>query len=210
MLATLTRPLAAQKMATPAGEAPGPWILGTVGVGKGDDPKIPKTTALKGIAIEVGEKGEAAVAYDLDLCRMAGAWTGKFTTPMNLMSRGDYPTAMGNVAFTTVALPGFASGDTATSMEGPWTDSRPEPFGPLPPGQPRFKGFHTSGGKVILKWDTAEAEVLEMPGYEDVAGVKFFTRTFEVRLRSGGLRIDLGEQPGKLGEAEEAGQPVNS
>src|ERR1700710_572441 len=96
-----------QKRATPAGEAPGTWILGTIGVGKGEDPKTPKTTALKGIAIKVGDHGEAAVAYDLDLGRVVGAWTGKFTTPMNLMSRGDYPTAMGEVAFTTDAVPGF-------------------------------------------------------------------------------------------------------
>src|SRR5258705_13396050 len=85
----LTLPVAAQKMATPPGEAPGPWILGTIGVGQGDGLKTPKTTALKGIAIKVGEKGEAAVAYDLDLCQMVGAWTGKFTSPMNLMSRGE-------------------------------------------------------------------------------------------------------------------------
>lgn len=92
---------AAQKAAT--GEAPGPWILGTIGVGRNPDGAI-KTTeategsgsggegrvALKGLAIKVGEHGEAAVAYDLDLCRMVGAWTGKFTTPMNLMSRGEY------------------------------------------------------------------------------------------------------------------------
>jgi hypothetical protein len=73
LLLALTLPLAAQKMATPAGEAPGPWILGTIGVGKTADPKVPQTTALKGIAIKVGEHGEAAVAYDLDLCRMVGA-----------------------------------------------------------------------------------------------------------------------------------------
>ena len=54
-----------QKAQTPAGEAPGPWLLGTIGVGK--------TTALKGLAIKVGEN--AAVCYDLDLCRMTGAWT---------------------------------------------------------------------------------------------------------------------------------------
>ena len=101
-------------MATPAGEAPGPWILGTIGVGKTADPKVPQTTALKGIAIRVGEKGEAAVAYDLDLCRMVGAWTGKFTTPMNLMSRGEYPTALGEVAFTTGEVPGFLLGEGTT------------------------------------------------------------------------------------------------
>src|SRR5689334_7389745 len=108
------------KMESPAGEAPGPWLLGTVGVGKnlsaaasgqtsgvsakakrtGDN--VPDlTTALKGLAIKLGEHGEAGICYDLDLCRVAGAWTGgKFVTPMNLMSRGEYPSALGEVAFT--------------------------------------------------------------------------------------------------------------
>ena len=136
-LAALTLPASAQKMQTPAGEAPGPWILGTIGVGKGEDGKTPKTTAevaegnrggrqggrvaLKGLAIKVGEKGEAALAYDLDLCRMVGAWTGKFMTPMNLMSRGEYPTAMGEVAFTTGEVPGFltaAPGTAGVSLLG--------------------------------------------------------------------------------------------
>ncbi|MDR3405810.1 MAG: hypothetical protein P4L99_25215 [Chthoniobacter sp.] len=176
LLAALTLPLSAQKMATPAGEAPGPWILGTIGVGKGEDPKTPKTTALKGIAIKVGDHGEAAVAYDLDLCRVAGAWTGKFTTPMNLMSRGDYPTAMGEVQFTTGPAAGFMTGGQA-QLE--WKDARSEPYGPLPPGQARFKGFSVNGNKTILKWEISGTEVLEMPGYDVVVnGGGYFTRTF--------------------------------
>ena len=89
------------------------------------------------------------MAYDLDLCRLVGAWTGKFTTPMNLMSRGEYPTALGEAAFTTGAVPGFGIGEA----NGPWKDPRPEPFGPLPPGQARFKGFYVNGAKRILRWD---------------------------------------------------------
>ncbi len=117
LLAAFTLSAAAQKMQTPAGEAPGPWLLGTIGVGKNADGTV-QTTALKGLAIKVGEHGEAAVAYDLDLCRMAGAWTGKFTTPMNLMSRGEYPVAMGEVAFTTGSVAGFISGEA----KAPWKD----------------------------------------------------------------------------------------
>ena len=155
LLAT-TLAASAQKMQTPSGEAPGPWLLGTIGVGK--------ATALKGLAIKVGEKGEAAVCYDLDLCRMAGAWTGgKFTTPMNLMSRGEYPTALGEVAFTTGEVAGFITGDA----KEPWKDPRPEPFGPLPQCQARFKGFYVNGDKTILKWDIGGTEVLEIAVWRD-------------------------------------------
>ena len=194
-LAALTSlPAFAQKMATPAGEAPGPWILGTVGVGKGADPKTPKTTALKGIAIKVGDHGEAAMAYDLDLCRVVGAWTGKFTTPMNLMSRGEYPTAMGDVLFTT----GEAAGLLPAGKKGEqtWKDTRPEPFGPLPPGQARFKGFFVNGGKTILKWDIGGEEVLEMPGYDVVVnGGGFFTRTFYVAPTKKPVQILVAGNP---------------
>ena len=282
VLVAVSLPWFGQKKPPATAEAPGPWILGTIGVGKQPDGTI-KTTALKGLAIKVGEHGEATVAYDLDLCRMAGAWTGGFTTPMDLMSRGEYPTAVGAVAFTTGEVPGFQAGggrfpvgneqsnqinqrsdqkkdqsfsEKDSSDEGkerseaekdsskarkkrsesekgsaevgkersdsakdssdlgkqrsdpkmdsteagkersapasgqsepgkersdsktdrsksgsdgtnPWRDPRPEPFGPLPPGQARFRGFYVNGHKTILKWDLGGVEVLEMPEWRD-------------------------------------------
>ncbi|RYD79132.1 MAG: hypothetical protein EOP84_13435, partial [Verrucomicrobiaceae bacterium] len=189
-------PAAAQqfKMQTPAGEAPGPWIFGTIGVGRNPD-KTVQNTALKGLAIKVGEKGEAAVAYDLDLCRMVGAWTGgKFTTPMNLMSRGEYPTAMGDVAFTTGEVAGFqiAKGEGAPE----WKDPRSEPFGPLP--DVKFRGMYKNGDKVVLKWDVAGTEVLEMPTYEEKDGIRWFVRSFEVHPHAGELHLALGPGSGTV------------
>lgn len=180
----LVVPAAAQfKMQTPAGEAPGPWVFGTIGVGKNPD-KTVKTTALKGLAIKVGPNGEAAVAYDLDLCRMAGAWTGgKFTTPMNLMSRGDYPTALGDVAFTTGEVAGFQVGDAKEQ----WKDPRSEPFGPLP--NVKFRGMYVNGDKTVLKWDVAGTEVLETPEYREEEGIRWFVRNFEVAPHAKEVRL---------------------
>jgi hypothetical protein len=162
VLAALTLSLSAQKIATPAAEAPEPWILGTIGVGKGANLKTPKTTAQKGIAIKIGEEGEAAVAYDLDSCRILGAWTGNFTTPIDSTARGEYPIAMGEVAFTTGETTGFVPSDKAQ-----------------PQGQARFKAFYVNDGKTILKWDVGGTEVLEMPDYNMVLnGGGYFTRTF--------------------------------
>lgn len=200
VLATFTVSAVAQKMQTAAGEAPGPWILGTIGVGKGPDPKTPLTTALKGIAIKVGQNGEAAVAYDLDLCRMAGAWTGgKFTTPMNLMSRGEYPTAMGNVVFTSGDVAGLVAeakaAKDAVINPAPWKDGRDEPFGPLPEGQARFKGFHTQGDKVALTWSIGGKDVLELPGFETHDGLGFITRTFALPATEQPLTLVLVSIP---------------
>ena len=333
-LLALTVSAFAQKMQTPAGEAPGPWILGTIGIGPqpytarkgGAEPakEMPPGSqiALKGFAIKVGEHGEAAVAYDLDLCRMAGAWVGKFTTPMNLMSRGEYPTALGEVAFTTGEVPGFltfgsdsgakkavfqgkgsapisgggavpasgggvppsggvaapqggapissggsapasggvggragtapisrseapiprggapfsasdapaASGDApaarnsapaaaggapaangggipeAKNGDSPLRDPRPEPFGPLPPGQARFRGFYVNGDKTILKWDIGGVEVLEMPGCENRDGICFFTRSLEVQPSENPIDIYLGIEPEERGEDVSLGE----
>ena len=95
------------KKGTPAvAEAPGQWILGTIGVGKQKDGSI-DSTGLKGLAVRLGDDGKKGFAYDLDLCRPIGAWAGRFTTEMNLMSRGDYPTAIGEAIFVTGDVAGF-------------------------------------------------------------------------------------------------------
>ncbi len=199
LLALAVSAFAQSKKTTPAGEAPGPWLLGTIGVGKNADGTV-KTTALKGLAIKVGDQGEAAVCYDLDLCRMSGAWTGKFTTPMNLMSRGEYPVAMGEVAFTNGEVAGFMQGRDGSpsrptpgadaqpsAYQGrlgeaslPWKDPRAEPFGPLPAGQARFKGFHACGESTVIVWDFAGTEILELPGYLGAPDLDRFTRAFSV------------------------------
>ena len=173
------------KMQTPVGEAPGPWIFGTIGVGKGADGK-PLTTALKGLAIKLGENGEAGIAYDLDLCRVAGVWTGgKFVTPSNLMSRGEYPTTLGEVVLTTGEVPGF---NTPEAREG-WKDPRVESFGPLPTGQVRFKGFSTGNQRFTLTWNINGCEIQESPSLENHGGAPVVVRSLTVAPRAFNLRI---------------------
>ena len=175
------------KKVNEAGEAPGPWLFGTVGVGKLPDGK-PVTTALKGLAVKVGEHGEAAVCYDLDLCRMAGAWSGgKFVTPMNLMSRGDYPMALGAAAFLTDESSGFPANGEA------WRDPRDEPFGPLP--GVRYRGLFVHGDRVVLRWLLGQTEVLESPGYEVRHGLEMYTRTFTVAASKETVRIVVCRVP---------------
>ncbi|MDB6174746.1 MAG: putative large, multifunctional secreted protein [Chthoniobacteraceae bacterium] len=182
-------------------EAPGSWINATIGIGKEGDGTT-KVAALKGIALRVGEKGEAAVAYDLELCRMAGAWTGKFVTPMNLMSRGEFPTALGAVAFINNAIPGFISGDSCK-------DPRPEPFGPLPAGEAKFKGFHVCGDVVVLVWEVQGTEILEQATHIRSSNVDRFVRTFSIEPTKTRLRIPLCvAQPGSVGTFPAAGLNV--
>jgi hypothetical protein len=161
----------------PAAKGVPSWILSPVGVGKSAEGATSKTAAQKGLAIQLGEHGEAAVAYDLELCRLLGGWTGQFATPADLLSHAPNPTALGDVAFTTGQIAGVITGDA----KEPWHDDRPTPAGPLPPGQAQFVGFYPNGARTILKWRIGGIEVLEMPSYDVVLnGGGYFTRTFQV------------------------------
>jgi glucose/arabinose dehydrogenase len=144
--------------AKPLVEAPGRWIMGTIGVGKGADGAI-EATAYKGIALRLGDKGEASIAYDTRLGRVLGGWSGKFTTEMNLMSRGEYPTAMGPHYFITGEVAGYAVGEAASAFP-----SAPG-FAALPPSAFKLRSFEPKDGDGALTFATAAGDkVTERPG----------------------------------------------
>lgn len=97
-------------------EAAGRWMMGTIGVGRLPDGTA-EFTALKGVALRLGAEGRQGIAYDLELARVVGGWSGKFVTEMNLMSRGEYPSALGQVYFTTDdEVAGFVPDEKATQL----------------------------------------------------------------------------------------------
>jgi hypothetical protein len=169
----------------PVVEASGQWILGTVGVGKQKDGSI-DSTGLKGLGVRLGDDGKKGIAYDLDLCRPIGAWSGRFTTDMNLMSRGDYPTAIGETIFVTGDFAGIVSDASATTL------TPRKGFGPLPAGQARFKGFHNAGRSVVVRWEVAGVAVDETAEVVTANEVQFVVRTLEVAPSSKGLTVLLG------------------
>lgn len=173
-------------VAAPVAEASGQWILGTVGVGKQKDGSI-DSTGLKGLAVRLGDDGKKGIAYDLDLCRPIGAWSGRFTTEMNLMSRGDYPTAIGETIFVTTDVAGFAPGVDAAAL------SPRKGFGPLPQGQARFKGFHNAGRSVVVRWEVGGVAVDETAEVVTANEVQFVVRTLEVAPSDKGLTVLLGK-----------------
>ena len=188
------KPAKKPTVAAPVAEASGQWILGTVGVGKQKDGTI-DSTGLKGFAVRLGEDGKKGIAYDLDLCRPIGAWSGKFTTEMNLMSRGDYPTALGETIFVTGDFAGFMPGADAPSL------APRKGFGPLPVGQARFKGFHNAGRSVVVRWEVGGVAIDETAEVVTANEVQFIVRTLEVAPSAKGLTI-------MLGKSEDAGRIV--
>ncbi len=180
------KPAKKPTVAAPVAEAPGQWILGTVGVGKHKDGTI-DSTGLKGLAIRLGDDGKKGIAYDLDLCRPIGAWSGRFTTEMNLMSRGDYPTAIGETIFVTGDYAGFMPGADATSL------APRKGFGPLPVGQARFKGFHNAGRSVVVRWELGGVAIDETAEVVTANEVQFVVRTLEVAPSGKGITLMLGK-----------------
>ena len=180
------KPAKKATVAAPVVEASGQWILGTVGVGKQKDGAI-DSTGLKGLAIRIGDDGKKGIAFDLDLCRPIGAWSGKFTTEMNLMSRGDYPTSMGETIFVTGDFAGYMSGADASAL------SPRKGFGPLPVDQVRFKGFHNAGRSVVVRWELAGVAIDETVEVVTANEVQFVVRTLEVAPSAKGVTVMLGK-----------------
>jgi len=115
-------------------------------VGKGDDPKVPKTTAANGIGIKIGDDGEAAVAYDLDLCRIMGAWVGNFTSRKGgACEPAIHGGRRGGLHYRRRA--GFLTPPPKARGKRPGLNRpvRPRRTGPR-------KAFYVSGDKIILQW----------------------------------------------------------
>ncbi|HEY3898717.1 MAG TPA: DUF6797 domain-containing protein [Chthoniobacter sp.] len=185
-------PAKAQNAKAPTRDLPAAWNVGAVGVGHGEDGKSPKTTAPNGMTIQIGEEGEAGVAYDLDLCRMVGAWTGKIGVPAQPASATAHPTSVKDVVFATGGVAGFLAASAAAT----WADPRPEAAGPLPEGHAHFEGFFVNRDQTILKWNIGGTEVMELPAYDVVLnGGGYFTRTFQVAPSDQPLRILVASDP---------------
>ncbi len=133
----------AKSAAKELAEAPGRWVFGTIGVDRKPDGTA-EHTALKGLALRLGEDGKHALAYDTELARVVGGWSGKFVTEMNLMSRGEYPSALGSVYFSTDDnLAGLAVGENATKL------ARRTGYGHLGAGHYRLANFQPKGDGVL-------------------------------------------------------------
>jgi len=131
--------------------------------------------ACKGIAIRLGNS--AYMCFDADLMRMSFGWTGDFLNLKNTMlaeTKGLLnPSVGGTLKFSTKMAPGW-------STTSNFKDPRGYEFGPLPKNVAHYKGLYLNGDKVILKYEVAGVEILEMPGTLGTGDALLFTRTFHV------------------------------
>jgi len=158
--------------------------------------------AMKGIAIKLGDKGEAAVCFDQDLLRVSAGWTGKYLklngTPFD-GGHGTWPEVAGDQQFGTKPGPGWARGDELK-------DPRPEPFGTLPADWARFQGLYQAGDRVVLAYTVGGTKVLESPWVETKGDLLAFTRTFNVEPSDRPLTLVVADVDGADGHVGPADQ----
>jgi glucose/arabinose dehydrogenase len=161
-------------------EAPGRWVFGTIGVDRKPDGTA-EHTALKGLALRLGEDGKHALAYDTELARVVGGWSGKFVTEMNLMSRGEYPSALGSVYFSTDDdLAGLAVGENATKL------ARRTGYGHLGAGHYRLISFQPKGDGVLTFAVPGSADrVIEIPRVVDSNEAQVIVRALSADTATG-------------------------
>lgn len=131
--------------------------------------------ACKGIALRLGNN--AYLCFDADLLRMSFGWTGDFLNVKNTMlaeTKGTLnPSIGGTLSFSTGMGPGW-------SADASFKDPRTFPFGPLLKTQAHYKGLYLCGDKVVLNYDIAGVDVLELPGATGQGSTQLFTRTFHI------------------------------
>ena len=135
---------------------------------------LPKSSVAKGLSVRLGDKGEAAVAYDTSSASLRAGWTGGFLkfsgARYGLMHA---PQPAGAIRFLAPASPAWGSADV------------------------KWRGLRVHGPRVVLDYDVAGINVKESPWYETGQGVSAFTRVLEVGGRSQPLNVSLLDGKGR-------------
>ena len=167
------------------GPVRGPFWSGTIMRSK----DVP--AAMKGLAVTLGADKRHYVVYDLDTLRMAVAWGGDFLEFGNTLTKIEWPPPPSvkgkEIAFDTGIGPGWSS------KGGSLDDPRLRKQGPLPKDWAHYEGLYLHGDQVVLRYSVGKAVLLESPGFQEVAGQRLFTRTFQVSKSGEGATLLLAE-----------------
>src|SRR5262245_11260729 len=150
----------------------GPTFSGTVRAGFPGD-----NYAMKGIVVSLGQETNAFVCFDADLLRMSVAWTGdylKFGNYMKEIVHPQPPQVAGTPMFATAPGPGWPK-------DRSFADPRPNQQGPLPKDWAKYRGLFLHERQVVFSYTVGASEVLDLPGFEVLDGLKVFTRTLEMK-----------------------------
>ncbi len=128
----------------------------------------------RGIAIRVGEAGDAGVLFDTALLRCSAGWKGAFLelSPARFgLLRA--PSIGASPDFFTREEPGWSRDDS-------FEDPRPNRRVPLPTDWARYQGLYLLGERVVLSLDVQGTSILESPWAETIGGFTSFSRTWDI------------------------------
>ena len=132
-------------------------------------------TANKGIALKLGN--DAYACFDTDLLRWSAGWTGKYLNFTGVTfdgKHGDNPSVAGDLKFATRPVPGVAP------EQGEFSDTRPEPFGPIDAKLAHWNGLYLNGDDVVLSYSALGMPVWEFPTSVAADGQVGFVRNFRI------------------------------
>ncbi|MFT7511895.1 MAG: hypothetical protein ACI9QL_001102 [Candidatus Omnitrophota bacterium] len=139
----------------------GPFLQSSVTMPWSVDGEEMDGITLKGTTVKL-EHG-VSVCFDTDLLRYSGAWSDGWLKLMGTPFDGAHrppersrPAVEGKLIFGMGPFPG-------ASVSGAFNDPRPEPFGPLPAEQAKYRGLYVHGLRVSFSYTVGECAVLEMP-----------------------------------------------
>lgn len=130
--------------------------------------------ATKGLAISLGENGEAGVLFDRANLQLMAGWTGGFVTvPSRRFGLIQHPQPVGDVMFSQPSHPGWHKpGDIDAEKSNRWS--------PLPRQWGRYLGMHRQGKRVVLSYAIGGTVIYDAPAHESVQGHHVIRRTIEV------------------------------
>jgi hypothetical protein len=145
----------------------------------------PQEMTLKGIAVRIGERSDAAILFDTELLRVVCGWSGKFLE-FNPARHGIIgpPKIGGTTAFHSPRQPGW-------SRDGKFDDPRSKPFGPLPRDWAKYRGLHVHGNRVVFEYTVGpnQVVVLESPWIETLGEEKVISRELEIAASDSDLEL---------------------
>lgn len=183
------------------------WQKTDVGPFLANSIKTGPATTLKGIAIRVGDKGQAAVCFDTARLRLSAAWTGRF---LNFESRRfgliRHPSSAGQLVWTTPKIAGWAWQDrfqpepaeiTHVDVEQGYTAPGSSVVH-LPHHWARYHGFYPAGERVVLSYSVGSTQVLESPWYVEAEGQSAFVRSFEIKPSAEPLKLWVADAKSRI------------
>jgi mono/diheme cytochrome c family protein len=168
----------------------GPFLSGSI--------VIAKRPTLKGIAIRVGDHGQAAVCFDTARMRVSAAWTGEFLAfDDRRFGLARPPRAAGKVVYSTDKLAGWAKQGrfqpqpneiTIPEIEQGYTAAGSSATH-LPKDWAAYHGLYTSGQRVVLSYSVGATEVLESPWFVQLGENGAFVRSLEIAPSTEALQL---------------------